>query len=365
MKHKKLLSVILAFIIIPIVGCGIAAAVQLIPPKAPETESVLFANDLGCGWNLGNTLEAWEIPEPDDTETCWGNPKATNDLFVLLKELGFSSVRIPVTWFQHVDEEYNIEKEWMDRVNEVVDLALENDFFAIINIQHDDQDWLIADYEHEKKATKILRKMWTQIADRFSDYDERLVFDVMNEPRVVGAEDEWTGSAETRDVVNRFNIAALSAIRESGGKNEKRYVMIPTCCAHLEKEDTDALVVPDDSRVIVSLHYYYGTAHRSEFLDCENDLTVSDKLEVRKTLRRVFKTFVKNGVGVSISEFGWTDREHLENLSEKAEWFVGLVRAHSMSALVWDNGGDFRLIDRNELKAEFPSYVDAAAGRFD
>ena len=207
--------------------------------------------------------------------------------------------------------------------------------------------------------------MWTQIADRFSDYDERLVFDVMNEPRVVGAADEWTGSAETRDVVNRFNEAALSAIRESGGMNEKRFVMIPTCCAHLEKDDTDALVVPDDSRVIVSLHYYYGTAHRSEFPDCENDLSISDKLEIRKTLRRVFKTFIKKGIGVSISEFGWTDRAHLENLSEKAEWFVKLLRANSMSALVWDNGGDFRLIDRNDLKAEFPAYVDAAAGRFE
>ena len=366
MKRKKLLkTIIITAILVPLVVCAAVAAVQLLPPKAPETESVRFANGLGCGWNLGNTLESWEIPEPEDTETCWGNPKASDGLFALLKKLGFSSVRIPVTWFQHVDEGYNIEKEWLDRVNEVVDLVLENGMFAIVNVQHDDQDWLIADRAHEERAAEILEKLWTQIAERFSYYDERLVFDAMNEPRVVGAEDEWTGNPEVRDVVNHLNGAALSAIRRSGGMNEKRYVMIPTCCAHLEEEDTDAFVVPDDSRVIVSLHYYYGTAHRSEFPDCENRLSLSDKLEIRKTLRRVFNTFVRKGVGVSIAEFGWTDREHLENLSEKAEWFVRLVRAHSMSALVWDNGGDFRLIDRNDLRAEFPSYVRAVSGQSD
>lgn len=328
-------------------------------PKPPQTASVRFAQALGRGWNLGNTLEAWQIPEPDDTETCWGNPKTTKELFVLLKELGFTSVRIPVTWFQHMDKDYNVEQAWMDRVNEIVDDVLSQGMYAIVNVQHDDQDWLIANYENEARATAILQKLWTQIAQRFADYDEMLVFDVMNEPRVVGSPDEWVGTPEERDVVNRFNQAALSAIRAAGGRNETRYVMITTCCANVSEDNCSALVVPDDPHVIVSLHYYYMTAHRSEYLDCEKPLRLADYVEIHKTLRRVFKTFMKKGVGVSISEFGWTDRVHLKNLSNKAAQFVRIVSNYGMSCLVWDNGGDFRLIDRRNLNAEFPGYIEA------
>ena len=328
-------------------------------PKAPQTASVQFAQSLGRGWNLGNTLESWQIPAPEDTETCWGNPKTSKELFVLLKQLGFTSVRIPVTWFQHMDEDYNIEKAWMDRVNEVVDDVLKQGMFAIVNVQHDDQDWLIANYENEARATAILSKVWTQIAERFADYDEMLVFDVMNEPRVAGSPDEWIGTPEERDVVNRLNLAALSAIRSAGGFNETRYVMITTCCANVSAENCDALIVPDDPHVIVSLHYYYMTAHRSEYLDCENRLRLADYNEIHKTLRRIFNTFIKKGIGVSISEFGWTDRVHLKNLSDKATQFVRLVTNYGMSCLVWDNGGDFRLIDRRNLTAEFPDYVEA------
>lgn len=328
-------------------------------PKAPQTESVRFAQALGRGWNLGNTLEAWQLPKPEDTETCWGNPKATAALFALLKELGFTSVRIPVTWFQHMDENDRIEDVWMDRVNEVVDDILAQGMYAILNVQHDDQDWLIADEQNEARATATLASVWTQIAARFADYGERLVFDVMNEPRVVGSPLEWIGTPEERTVVNRFNRAALQAIRSAGGCNASRYVMVTTCCASVSEENCSALLVPDDPHVIVSLHYYYMTAHRSEYLDCEKPLRAADYIEIHKTLRRIHKTFLQSGIGVSISEFGWTDRVHLKNLSRKAAQFVRLVTNYGMSCLVWDNGGDFRLIDRNNLTAEFPDYVDA------
>ena len=144
-------------------------------PVAPQTESVKFASSLGAGWNLGNTLDSWQIPEPDNTEICWGNPKAEKALFSLLKESGFNSVRIPVTWFQHLDADGRIEEDWLDRVNEVVDYVLDNGMFAILNTQHDDQDWLITDNEHEQNATSILVNLWQQIAQRFADYDEKRI----------------------------------------------------------------------------------------------------------------------------------------------------------------------------------------------
>ncbi len=328
-------------------------------PKAPQTESVSFAQSLGRGWNLGNTLEAWQIPKPQDTETCWGNPKTSKELIGLVKQLGFTSVRIPVTWFQHMDKDHNIEKAWLDRVQQVVDDVLAEGMFAIINVQHDDQDWLIANRENEARASAILAKVWKQIAARFADYDESLVFDVMNEPRVAGSPNEWIGTEEERDVVNRFNKTALRSIRSSGGNNSTRYVMITTCCANISEENCSALIVPEDKHVIVSLHYYYMTAHRSEYPDCEKRFRLADYKELHSTLRRIFDQFVANGVGVCISEFGWTDRAHLKNLTAKANSFVRLVSDYGMSCLVWDNGGDFRLIDRSALTAEFPDYVQA------
>ena len=328
-------------------------------PKAPQTDSVQFALSLGHGWNLGNTLEAWQIPKPEDTETCWGNPKTTEELIALVKDLGFTSVRIPVTWFQHMDADGNIEKAWLDRVNEVVDFVLENGMYAILNVQHDDQDWLITNYENEARAGAILEKIWTQIALRFADYDEKLVFDVMNEPRVVGSPNEWIGTPEERDVVNRLNQIALAAIRRAGGCNKTRYVMITTCCASVLEDNCNALTLPDDDHVIVSLHYYYMTAHRSEYPDCEKPLRIADFIEMHKTLRRIHRTFMKKGVGVCISEFGWTDRTHLNHLTRKTQQFVRLVDNYGMSCLVWDNGGDFRLLDRKNLTAAFPEYVQA------
>ena len=328
-------------------------------PKTPDTDSVKFAKSLGRGWNLGNTLEAWEIPEPEDTETCWGNPKTSRELIKLVKQLGFDSVRIPVTWFQHMDENYNIEKEWLDRVNETVDYVLEEGMFAVINVQHDDQDWLITNYENEEKATEILLKIWAQLAERFASYDEKLVFDIMNEPRVVGSENEWTGTDEERDVINHLNQKALNVIRNSGGNNKDRYVMITTCCASVLEDNCNALIVPDDKHVIVSIHYYYATAHRSEYPDCAKRFNLSDYIEINKNFKRLYETFIKKGVGVCMSEFGWTDRENLDNLTHKAKWYIQCLSKYGMSCMVWDNGGDFRLLDRRNLKAEFPSYVEA------
>ncbi len=328
-------------------------------PVSPQTESVRFAASLGAGWNLGNTLEAWRIPEPEDTETCWGNPKTTKKQIEFIKECGFGTVRIPVTWFQHLDENGNIEEEWLDRVNEVVDYVIDSGMFAVLNIQHDDQDWLVADREHEDKARETLVKIWTQISRRFAGYDERLVFDLMNEPRVVGADDEWQGNDESRAVINRLNAAALKAVRETGGKNAVRYVFITGYAASDLEENYTAIEIPDDSRVMVSLHYYPGTAHRSEFADCENKLTFEQKRDIYKKLRAFYNTFSKKGVGVCITEFGWTDREHIENLAEKAEYLTGTADKFGFCCFVWDNGSDFKVIDRENLRVAYPEYAEA------
>ncbi len=361
---KKVVAIVLAVVIILCVA-GVGVKAYLTFPEYEMTDSIRFAQSLGRGWNLGNTLEACEKHSTQkaglETETMWGNPETTKELIAFVKECGFDSIRLPVTWAQHLGEapDYTIDKAWLDRVNQVVDWALECDLKVIINVHHDDAFWLITDNANKEKTELILNKIWSQLCERFKDYDESLIFDLMNEPRVEGAEGEWQGTDEWRQVVNELNFSALETIRSSGGNNATRYVMIPTYAASGLVENIDALALPEDDRVIVSVHYYYGTAHQSEFPDAEKKWSISQKLELYKTFRRMHDAYIAKGYGVCKSEFGYTDRENMENLAYNTKFYVELAEKAGFSCLVWDNGESFGIIDRNNLTVLYPEYLEA------
>ncbi len=363
---KKIIAIIIA-VIICIGGVLVAFGENLLFPSYEITESIKFAQSLGRGWNLGNTLEACEKFSEEkaglETEIMWGNPLTTKELIAYVKECGFDTVRIPVTWAQHLGDapNYKIDKAWLDRVNEVVDWVLELDMKAIINVHHDDAFWLITNEENKEKSKDILTKIWAQLSERFAQYDENLAFETMNEPRVAGAEDEWQGNPEAREIVNYLNFAALETIRGGEGYNKTRFVLIPTyACSGLNK-NLDALELPEDDRVIVSVHYYFGTAHQSEFADCEKEWNIIQKISLYKTFRRMHKNFIAKGYGVCKSEFGWTDRDNIENLAANASYYVELCEKFGFSCIVWDNGASFELIDRNNLSMSYPEYVEAVS----
>ncbi len=338
-------------------------------PSYKMTESIAFAQSLGRGWNLANTFDACEKHSQNkaglETETMWGNPKTAKELIAFVKASGFDSVRIPVTWAQHLGDapDYTIDPEWLDRVKEVVDWVLELDMKAVINVHHDDAFWLITDNEHKESSKEILTKIWAQLCERFASYDKNLVFETMNEPRVDFAANEWQGNPETREVVNYLNFAALETIRNSGGNNAKRYVMIPTYAASGLDENIKALALPDDSRVIVSVHYYFGTAHQSEFADNAKKWNIFQKADLYHTFRLMHERFIQKGYGVCKSEFGWTDRDNLENLAANAGYYVELCEKFGFSCMVWDNGSSFGIIDRNNLSVIYPQYADAISNK--
>jgi endoglucanase len=364
-------------IIISVVAVLIGAVsalsnVDILFPKYEMTESVAFAQSIGKGWNLGNTFDACEKYSDKkaglETETMWGNPETTKELIAYLKECGFDTLRLPVTWSQHMGNapDYTVDKAWMDRVQQVIDYALECGLKVILNTHHEDAFWLITDEEHKAQSEEILCKLWTQICERFAAYDENLIFETMNEPRVTGTADEWQGNAESREIVNYLNFAALNTIRNSGGKNAERFVMMPTYAASGLDENIDAMRLPDDERVIVSVHYYFATAHQSEFYDAEKKWNILQKWSLYKTFRRMAETYLQKGYGVCKSEFGWTDRENMDNLVANTKFYVTLAEKFGFSMAVWDNGitdGDdiysFGIIDRNELKVVYPEYLDA------
>lgn len=365
---KRILVIVLALVIL-VGGALCMFSDELLFPSYEMTDSIRFAQALGRGWNLGNTFDACEKHSAEkaglETETMWGNPETTKELIAYVKECGFDSIRIPITWAQHLGDapDYTIDEQWLNRVKAVVDWSLACGMKVIINVHHDDAFWLITDEAHKETSKDILIKIWTQLCNEFADYDENLIFETMNEPRVEGAEDEWQGNAETRAIVNYLNFAALEAIRSSGGNNKDRYVLIPTYAASGMDENIDALELPEDDRVIVSIHYYFGTAHQSEFADNEKVWSLSQKQALYKTFQRMHKRYIANGYGVVKSEFGWTDRENIENLAENTSFYIELAEKFGFSCMVWDNGESFGIIDRNSLKVLCPEYLDAIVNK--
>ena len=223
-----------------------------------------IVDNMRIGWNLGNSLECpppeKDNPSLEDYETSWECPITTREMILTVIKAGFNTIRIPVTWGKLMlqGSGYKINPAWLERVKEVVDYAYNEGVYVIINVHHED-DWLyLGNKEVEEKAKEILASFWVQIAEYFKDYNERLLFETMNETRLIGTDDEWTeGTPEARKVINEFNEVAVRAIRSTGGNNLYRFILIKTIGARYNVECIKDIVVPDnDKRVILSIHVY-------------------------------------------------------------------------------------------------------------
>ena len=149
---------------------------------------IAIVNDMNPGWNLGNTLDA--IP----TEGAWNNPPVETYVFDDAQKAGFKSVRLPVTWAEHIGPapDYKVDPKWFDRVEQVVDWAIERDMYIMVNAHHDSWNWLTKwatnPETHERyvedPVNTIIKfeKLWEQIAERFKNKNEKLIFEVINEP---------------------------------------------------------------------------------------------------------------------------------------------------------------------------------------
>lgn len=335
--------------------------------------AIEFVENISIGWNLGNTLEStcdWiDNPTPAQFETAWGNPITTKAMIDAVKDAGFNTVRVPVSWGQKMDENYTVSAEWMDRVNEVVDYVIDNDMYCILNVHHDN-DWLVPTYEKYDGAVEQLTALWAQISERFKNYDEKLIFETMNEPRLVGTDLEWTGgNAEARDCINKFNAAALDTIRESGGNNALRYVMLPTYAASASTTTLGDFVVPDDPRAIVSIHayspYFFALANNDVPGSTDKWGTDADKAQLKQEMKMIYDKFIANDIAVIIGEFGAMNKENTEARTAWAEYYIATAKSFRIRCVWWDNnlvkgtGERFGLIDRQSLEAPYPEVLEA------
>lgn len=343
------------------------AAVEEKVGEMRDISSMELVKDMGLGWNLGNTLDVCNADRDGDgnadetaenvDETLWGNPKATQELFDTLKADGITAVRIPVTWRDHLDENNNINAEWMDRVQEVVDYAYNIGMYVIINVHHDGGDdakfgaWVRSAADDYDTFYARYSAIWNQIAERFRDYSDYLVFESMNE---VG----FDSLPETKayELLNKINQDFVDLIRKSGGNNEKRHLLIAGYWTDVEKTCSDKFKMPDDpaGRCIVSVHYY--TPWDFCTTNIKNEWgSAAEVKTMERLIGKMNTTFVENGIPVIIGEYAASGND-MASCVFFIEKLNKLCYDYGMATFLWDNGGQ---VDRTTYQWRTPAFLEA------
>ena len=325
-------------------------------------DPVELCGRITVGWNLGNSLDA--TGSGMSSETSWGNPKTTKELILKVKEAGFDAVRIPTTWYNHLDSDFNISEEWIARVQEVVDYAYDEGMYVILNVHH--ENWNDPYESTLPDVKKKIKKLWTQIANRFESYGERLIFEGMNEPRWKNTEFEWNGgNAEGRRVVNAYNECFVETVRATGGNNRYRALMIPTYAA--SASGLDGFTVPQDKSLIVSVHAYspYNFAMNPSGTTKFDPNNTSDTQELTWLAGTLYDRFISKGTGVIIGECGAVNKNNYSDRVNWAGYFPKLFRSKGIPVFLWDNNAygsgneTFGQLHRDTLAWEYPEYIKA------
>ncbi len=357
-------------------------------PAETKGDSVQFSQNLMPGWNLGNQLESNSDGTP--SETAWGNPVITENLIKQVKAQGFKSIRIPVSYLSKIGAgpNYTIDSKWLDRVQEVVDMCINNGLYAIINIHGDGYysvkgGWLLCgESASEQKTIKAkYEKVWEQIAKRFKNYDDHLVFESMNE--------EYDGTynnpnPEYYNNINAYNQIFVDTVRKAGGNNNNRYLLIPGWNTDINFTTGDCdtytmeakFVIPNDSRIMISVHYYtpwefcgeegYDTFYKwgdsvKKFVKRRQSETL-----VNRQFDKLYNAFIKNGYGVVIGEYGSIDRTHKDKSNTTyrayfAEYVNYAAHQRNIVTVYWDNGYNgnhgFGLFDRTKCTVTQPEII--------
>lgn len=380
MKLRKIAALISAAIMLS--ACETAEQTQTETTTAAVTEtagnapltvmdeirditSIELIGELTAGWNLGNTLDA--EAKGLSAETAWGNPKTTKEMMDTVKAAGFNLIRIPITWSGHLDENDNIDPEWMDRVQEIVDFTVDDNTYVIINLHH--EDWNNPFYDNQEAATAKMKKIWSQISERFKNYDEHLIFEGQNEPRHKGTANEWgAGTDEGWDVVNATNAAFIETVRNSGGNNAKRHLMIPGYCATSDSKGPERIKLPEgDDKIIVSVHAYLPYTFAlsdtpSAKFSSERPAATKDIDALRDTLKN---GYIDRGIAVIIGETGARSKDNNESRIDWAKYYTKTMRDIGVTCVWWDNGAfsgsgeKFGLLHRQTCTWNPPEVMEA------
>lgn len=376
--RKRILSLLLAAGMLLLCLCAQAEEMPIPEVKGvkqqeiPDNQAMAFLKEMRIGWCLGNTFDATnDAPMSNDLslESYWCGVKTTEEMIEAVHQAGFKTLRLPVSWHNHVDADYTINQPWLDRVQQVVDWAMKRDMYVILDIHHDtDPKYIYPTSEHYATSEKYLISIWQQLAERFRDYDHHLIFEGMNEPRLKGTSQEWAFNnadplcQDAAQCINRLNQAFVTTVRASGGNNAERYLMVPGYAASPEAVlDTEWFQLPKDTaenRLIVSVHAYrpYGFALDVNGTEDFSATNTNQYMDVISFMSKLYKTYITQGIPVVIGEWGAVEKNgNVDDRAELYAYYLVAASARNIPCILWDNnnhhgsGERFGLLDRRTL----------------
>ncbi len=358
-----------------------------------------IAEAMGAGWNLGNQLEANSGGSVD--ETVWGNPTVTQELITAVADAGFTTVRVPVSYLDTIDDEndYTIDSTWLDRVEEVVQYCYNEGLYVIINVHGDGYNsitggWFLVNGEDQDYICEKYEAVWKQIAERFADYDEHLIFESMNE--------EFDGTYTDPDPdyyanLNTYNQIFVDTVRATGSKNTHRWLLVPgwntdityTVGDYGFEMPTDESCDAGESRLMLSVHCYtpwdycgeedlktilwgdYGTNLMDTYgFPSMNKVKWGEEDYLDELFQQLYDQFVANDIPVVIGEYGCIDKssaytdfsgEIQGNRAYYNGYVAGKAASMGMIPVYWDNGYNgvygFGLFDRNTYEQTQPEII--------
>lgn len=310
-----------------------------------------FINAMNVGWNLGNSLDSTSSTTNNlMQELNWGNPYITKELIDYVAKCGFNTIRIPVTWYYNSYRDENnylvINKDWLNRVQDVVDYAIANNMYVIINSHHDQKIiYAGTDDVTMKQVIENAKALWKHIAEYFKTYDEHLIFESYNE--VDNIAKSWNYSDKAALQMNELNQAFVDTVRSTGDNNINRILIVPTLLDGADSRFYSAFKLPVDTatdKILVELHTY----SKKFIQDIESDFIEMEG----------FSESIK--APIIIGEFGSTTSYPLPELrSEHASNFVARAAEHGIKCIWWDNGSEYKIIDRRDYSASNMEMINA------
>lgn len=312
--------------------------------------------DIQIGWNMGNQLDCTgnrvENVDVAYYERLHGTPPLNFKLIEMVKEAGYQAIRVPITYYCHMDENFQIDQEWLEYIEQIVAYIISNEMYCIIDMHHDTgkYGWIRADYQNIEAQKMAVSWLWAQIATQLKDYNNLLIYESFNE--VLNNQSKWSHAGdESYQAMNILNQTFVDTVRSCGGYNETRCLIVNTYAASAEKGVMESFDLPEDiveDRLIVGMHNYQTTG-----LD--------------KMFYNINEVFISKGIPVIIGEFGIPNSQNVNNRVKYVTEFIRNAKQYGIPCLWWDdsqtcekahNVRNYALINRRTLTWYFKDLAD-------
>ncbi|MCR5202091.1 MAG: glycoside hydrolase family 5 protein [Lachnospiraceae bacterium] len=356
-------------------------------PENPKTftdyNAKAITKELGTAWNLGNTHDALNYVNNATGETMWQNIITTKAFIKHLKEIGFSTLRLPVSWGDAMNDDGTVNEYKIGRVQEITDYAIDEGMYVIINM-HWDCESATPTFNNFLKIAKIkdaddltdpmyvkYGKIWRSIAERFKNYDEHLILESLNELYQTDYDEEtgetknwgWASEDAPGEMTKIMNLNQIfvNNVRATGSNNANRWLLVPSKNASASRaiDESFGFEMPKDTlespRLMISFHNYGDYTENS----LSDEVEAMDDSTFKLTASTFRKKYLNKGYPIIVGEYGiramangsWaydTDTGYNASIDLTYEGFNAVCKEYGLVPVLWDNGatGTDRIVDR-------------------